>query len=261
MTTSCRNGYEFHDIIQDFCGAVMVGRLIISLLGMLASKVGIVRNTLSIPTALKRCRARGLQVGTIIDVGASDGRWSLEARKIFPQTFCLLIEAQQEHQNALDKMKSRDNRVEYIIAAAGDRKGTIYFDADDLFGGLASNTPVGNHCKSVPMVTVDEEVSRRKLPPPYLLKLDTHGFELPILEGAENTLTSTSMIVIETYNFRLTSDSLKFYEMCAFMESKQFSCIDLIQPMHRPGDQAFWQMDLVFVPSNSAVFSSNSYLS
>jgi len=110
------------------------------------------------------------------------------------------------------------------------------------------------------MVTVDEEVSRRNLSPPYLLKLDTHGFELPILDGAKNTLASASLVVIETYNFKLTADSLKFYEMCTFMESKGFSCIDLVQPMHRPADHAFWQMDLVFIPSEDAVFSSNSYL-
>lgn len=235
-------------------------KFINDLLGKCALKAGITRDTLSVSAALKRCSARGLQVGTIIDVGASDGRWTMVAKKIFPETFCLLIEAQQEHQKALEKMKLQDNRVEYVIAAAGDRKGTIYFDADDLFGGLASNVSVGSHCKSVPMVTIDEEISRLKLPPPYFLKLDTHGFELPILKGAQKTLASTSVIVIETYNFRLTSDSLKFHEMCTFMESKQFSCIDVMSPMHRPGDQAFWQMDLVFVPSNNAVFSSNRYL-
>ena len=203
---------------------------------------------------------RGLEVGTIIDVGASDGRWSLVARKYFPQAFCLLIEAQNGHKYALEKAKFRFSRLDYVIAAAGNQQGTVFFDAEDLFRGLASVTPVGNHCVTVPMVTVDEEVSRRNLPPPYLLKLDTHGFELPILEGAKNTLASATLVVIETYNFRLTSDSLKFYEMCAFMESKGFSCVDIIQPMHRPGDHAFWQMDLVFIPSDNAVFSSNSYL-
>ena len=238
----------------------MVVRFILNLLGMIASKVGIARDTLSLRSAFKRCRRRGLQVGTIVDVGASDGRWSLVAREYFPQAFCLLIEAQKDHKKALEKVKSRFSRFDYVIAAAGNRQGTIFFDAADLFGGLASATPVGNHCVTVPMVTVDEEVSRRNLSPPYLLKLDTHGFELPILDGAKSTLASASLVVIETYNFKLTADSLKFHELCTFMESKGFSCIDLVQPMHRPGDQAFWQMDIFFIPSDSAVFSSNSYL-
>jgi FkbM family methyltransferase len=239
----------------------MVVRFILNLLGMIASKVGIARDSLSLRSALKRCRRRGLQVGTIVDVGASDGRWSLVAREYFPKAFCLLIEAQKDHEKSLEKLKERESRFDYVIAAAGNRQGTIFFDAGDLFGGLASATPVGNHCVTVPMVTVDEEVSRRNLSPPYLLKMDTHGFELPILDGAKNTLALASLVVIETYNFKLTADSLKFYEMCTFMESKGFSCIDLVQPMHRPGDKAFWQMDLLFIPSNNAVFSSSSYLS
>jgi FkbM family methyltransferase len=236
-----------------------VARFILNLLGMIASKVGIARDILSLRSALKRCKSRGLQVGTIIDVGASDGRWSLVAREYFPHAFCLLIEAQKDHKLALEKVKLQFSRFDYVIAAAGNRQGTIFFDAGDLFGGVASATPLGNQCVTVPMVTVDEEVSRRNLSPPFLLKLDTHGFELPILDGAKNTLKSASLVVIEVYNFRLTADSLKFHEMCAYMESKGFSCVDLLQPMHRPGDRVFWQMDLIFIPSEHAVFSSNSY--
>lgn len=235
-------------------------KFILNMLGIVASKVGIARDTLSLRASLNRCTERGVQVATIVDVGASNGRWSLSVRKIFPKAFCLLIEAQENHRVALEKVKTRVSRFDYVLAAAGDRNGTIFFNSDDLFGGLASEIPVGNNCAPVPMVTVDEEVSQRKLPPPYLLKLDTHGFEIPILEGAKNTLASASLVVIETYNFKLTSESLKFHEMCAFMESKGFSCVDIVEPMHRPGDKVFWQMDILFIPSGNSVFSSNSYL-
>lgn len=237
-----------------------INRFILHLLGRIASMVGITRNTLSLRAALRRCRMRGLHVGTIIDVGASDGRWSLEARDYFPHAFCLLFEAQEEHKKSLEKVKSKFSRFDYIIAAAGDRQGSIYFDARDLFGGLASYTPVGDHCRSVPMVTVDEEVIRRNLPPPYLLKLDTHGFELPILSGAKKTLDTCSLVIIEAYNFKLSDNCLRFHELCSFMEKNGFSCIDMVDPMHRPGDRALWQMDLLFVPSDNVVFSSNSYL-
>ena len=237
----------------------MGDRLLSDLAGGIASWLGISRDTLSMRAALKRCKRRGLQVRSIVDVGASDGRWSLAVRKYFPQAACLLIEAQENHRESLEKLKAHMGGFDYVIAAAGDRQGTVFFDAEDLFGGLASTTPVGNHCISVPMVTVDDEVARRDLSPPYILKLDTHGFELPILQGAKNTLAAASLVVIETYNFKLTDASLKFHEMCTFMERNGFSCIDLANPMHRPGDQAFWQMDLFFIPSDSIPFASNSY--
>lgn len=237
----------------------MVAKFILSLLGTIALKLGITRDKTSLRAALKRCKGRGLHIETIIDVGASDGRWSLVARDFFPLAFCLLIEAQEGHSRSLKVLKEQKSRFDYVIAAAGNRNGTIYFNADDLFDGLASTTPIGCNCISVPMVTVDEEVSSRGLRPPFLLKLDTHGFEIPILEGAIKTLKSASLVVIETYNFKLTSESLEFFEMCSFMKNIGFSCIDLVEPMHRPSDQALWQMDLVFIPSDNAVFSSNTY--
>ena len=82
--------------------------LLSTLLGWIYSHMGIIRNALSLHTALKRCTGRGLQVRTIIDVGASDGRWSLAARKFFPHARCLLIEAQESHKKTL---RSEERRV------------------------------------------------------------------------------------------------------------------------------------------------------
>ena len=51
------------------------------------------------------------------------------------------------------------------------------------------------------------------LPGPHLIKLDTHGYEVPILCGATETLRNTNLLVIETYNFRLIEAA------CFFMKS------------------------------------------
>ena len=220
---------------------------------------GLVRDKVSMKAALARCKQRNLQISTIIDIGASDGCWSLMARKFFPNAHCFLIEAQSSHESALEKIRSGNTDVDYIISAAGDRNGSIYFDAADLFGGLASNSPLGNNCISVPVVTVDSQVRERNLRPPFLLKLDTHGFEVPIFEGARETLKDTALIVVEAYNFKLTSESLRFHELCNYMETLGFRCIDICEPMYRPKDNAFWQMDMLFVPVERKEFLSNSY--
>jgi len=77
-------------------------------------------------------------------------------------------------------------------------------------------------------------------------------FCLSLLKNAE-------LLIIEAYNFQLTNDSLKFYELCVYMEQKGFRCVDLAEPVHRQKDKSFWQVDLFFIPSNNVVFSSNSY--
>lgn len=213
----------------------------------------------SLEAALSRSKWRNTDIKTVIDVGASDGRWSLVAKKYFPQAFYFLIEARQEHEAALQTVKFKYQNLDYLISAAGDKIGQCYFDASDLFGGLASHNPFEQNCITVPITTIDIEVQTRKLLPPFLIKLDTHGFEVPILEGAIQTLKNSELVIIEVYNFQLTNESLKFYELCDYMEKQGFRCVDLSDPVHRKKDKAFWQVDLFFIPSSNVVFDSNSY--
>jgi FkbM family methyltransferase len=213
----------------------------------------------SLEAALSRSKWRNTDIKTVIDIGASDGRWSLVAKKYFPQAFYFLIEARQEHEAALKKVRSNHQNLDYLISAAGDKVGQCYFDASDLFGGLASHNPFDQNCITVPITTIDIEIQTRKLLPPFLIKLDTHGFEVPILEGANQTLKNSELVIIEAYNFQLTNDSLKFYELCGYMEQKGFRCVDFSEPVHRKKDKAFWQVDLFFIPFKNVIFDSNSY--
>lgn len=208
--------------------------------------------------ALARCRKRIKRIGCIIDVGASNGSWSLLARRHFCEASCLLVEAQPAHEPSLARLRKKERHFDYLIAAAGDRDGESYFDAGDLFGGVASHQPLPGICIRVPMVRLDSLLRSRSLEGPFLLKLDTHGFEVPILEGARETLSRSALLVIETYNFQLTPDSLRFHEICSYLEARGFRCVDLSNPVFRR-DGVLWQMDLFFMPVDCAEFKKNSY--
>ena len=171
----------------------------------------------------------------------------------------MMVEARSEHEKGLQKTVLSYPNFDYVIAAAGNRVGSIYFDATQLFGGLASDTPFEQNCIEVPVTTIDTLVREKGFKPPFLIKLDTHRFELPILEGARETLAQSSLVILETYNFTIADRSLRFHEMCTHMEQFGLRCLDICEPMHRPGDGVFWQIDLIFAPANDKVFASNSY--
>lgn len=216
---------------------------------------------LSLDAALARARARDPAVGTVIDVGASDGRWSRVAARHFPEARFLLVEAQAVHEPPLGEIKRADGRFDYVIAAASDACGSVHFEGGDPFGGVASHDPDPGNARmiEVPAVTVDALVRDRRLAPPFLLKLDTHGFEIPILEGAAAALREAHSVIIETYNFHVAGESLLFWEMCGYMRSKGFRCIDMCEPLFRPRDGALWQFDLFFAPAGRPEFASNRY--
>ena len=209
--------------------------------------------------ALARLALRNPNIQTVIDVGASNGCWSEQARRHFGAATFLLIEANPYHQTQLEQFCGRSPQLLPVLAAAGDRVGEIFFDARNPFGGLASHTRTHPDDIRVPVTTIDQEVKQRGLEPPFFIKLDTHGFEVPILDGATETLRQTELLQVETYNFQLTEDSLRFHEMCGHLEQLGFRPIDLCDPLHRPTDGAFWQLDLFFVPANRPEFASNEY--
>ena len=210
--------------------------------------------------ALQRSTTRGLNVKTVIDVGASDGRWSKICMNFQPKAKYLLIEAQEEHKNRLDQFILENKNADYIIAAAGKKEGKIYFDNSNLFGGLASETPFEKNCIEVPVVSIDGEVDKRRLEPPFLIKLDTHGFEVPILEGSMKTMKQAELIIIESYNYRLTNESLRYFEMCNYMEKLGFSPIENVDFTLRKYDNSFWQMDTFFIPADRTEFTYNAYI-
>ena len=208
---------------------------------------------------LAHAARRGLAINTWIDVGASDGSWSLLARRHFPQSRFLLFEPLAERQPALAALERRLGFLP-LAAAAGAAPGTIAFAVDPALDGSGVAAPgTAAPTRTVPVETVDRAVTARLLAGPYGLKLDTHGHEIPVLEGAAAVLAHTALLVIEAYNFTLAPGCLRFHELCAWLEAAGFRCCDLADPMRRPGDGALWQMDLAFAPVSSPLFASNRY--
>lgn len=210
--------------------------------------------------ALKRCKERGLVINSVIDVGASDGRWSDLCMEHYPNAKYLLVEAQAAHENSLIKFKKTNKNIDYVICAAGNKDGEIYFNDDELLSGVASEKPFeGEKQTKVPMFTIDTLVKEYNLKPPYLIKLDTHGFEVPIIEGSAETFKNTNLFIVETYNFRISEKALKYYEMCQYMESLGFVTADIVGLMSRRFDKVLWQMDMFFVKSDDKVFEYNKF--
>lgn len=206
------------------------------------------REAVSQHAAFTRLKAKRLLLQTVIDVGASDGRWTKEVLEFYPDARYLLVEANDLHRPQLEAFAQQHPNVDYVVGVAGSSEGQIFFDRSDPFGGTATmSQEAGSNFEMLPSITIDQQVQERGLLPPYFIKLDTHGFELPILEGAVETLLQTDLLLIETYNFRLTAESVLFYELCQKLARQGFQPLDLCAPLFRPHDQTLWQVDLFFI--------------
>lgn len=226
--------------------------------GIGAFRTDAASHTLSFEYCFQSLLELGIPVGTVIDVGASNGSWSKKAISFFPNARFLLIEANSIHEDALRRFCTF-SQYDYVLAAAGAAPGMVYFDGSDPLGGQARNERCNESDTCITATSIDHEVETHGLCGPYCIKLDTHGFELPILEGARKTLDDASVVIIESYAFKLSPDCLLFHEMCGHMHSLGFSVFDLVSPMWRVKDNALWQVDIVFLRSEHSLFKDTSY--
>lgn len=209
---------------------------------------------------LQRLAARRSQIKTVVDIGASDGKWSHMCMRYFPKASYLAVEPLVEREPALQHNKRTLPNFDYVLCVAGAEDGqqvtlnvTSDLDGSTVGGGSAVSSRI---CVTR---TIDSLLSERQLPGPYLLKFDTHGYEIPILSGATSTLAETRSVILETYNFQIASTAVRFPEMCTHMESLGFRVADIADPMLRRRDDIFWQMDILFLRADEEVFRHQCY--
>jgi hypothetical protein len=130
-------------------------------------------------------------------------QWTRDAQEHLRADRYLLIEAQAApHEQALRAFAATDPRVQYIIAAAGGRRArSASRERTARWRRLRrTHRRVGHRRTRHHDRPADQREAARG---PYLIKLDTYGFELPILAGATNTLPNASALINEAYNLRV----------------------------------------------------------
>lgn len=220
--------------------------------------IGIAKEGFDMHGAVMRLGRSAPAIRSVFDIGASNGRWSEIALKAFPGARVVGIDPLAEREAELKALKMAEKRFDYVLCAAGaEAEGMIELAVgDDIDGSTVGGEGA---VRQVPTASIDAIAQRLGLAGPFLLKFDTHGFELPILAGATQTLAHASHIIMECYNFRHVPGTLLFHEMCAHMGTLGFRCFNMVEPMHRLSDQALWQMDLFFARTDDPVFGSDSY--
>jgi FkbM family methyltransferase len=192
--------------------------------------------------ALRSLRKNGLDVGTILDVGVQHE--TLELKNTFPELKHFLFEPVEEYYEFIQSNYENLDH-ELVRGALSDKEGedvlsitkmgadTItHSSLDGAFGGEVAERRV------IKTITLDSFLQDRNCPKPYLLKLDVDGHELPILRGAQETLKSTSCVVIEAPLCYLS-------ERVSYLESKGFHLWDIVDLCYYYGN--LHQVDLIFL--------------
>jgi FkbM family methyltransferase len=249
---------KLYRLESDLSEIKALGQRIEALSAQISAQMGAHLNdqsqTTTLHHALRRLQGHQIPIATLIDVGASNGSWSKAFAHYFPGRNHLLVDANEVHLSALTKVCQENLNWHYVLAAVGGKTEEVYFDASDPLGGHLSKHPQGESYRPRISTTIDDLLEKQPLPGPFMIKLDTHGVEIPILDGCTNVLKQTNVLVIEAYNFHFGEPAVPFWELCRHLFDFGFRPLDVFDLLYRRTDNAFWQFDLLFVRRDLPLF-------
>jgi FkbM family methyltransferase len=207
---------------------------------------------------LKRC---GFSPAATVDVGAYSGEWTRSLLRFFPNTRVLMIEPQHVKSAELGTLCSCHSGLELATVLVGSEaaEGVAFYETDTASSVLKDANHDNAPYTVLTMTTLDNLVRERQFPSPAFIKVDVQGYELEVLRGAEQTLKSAEVILMEINLLPIYRDAPLAHDAVRFMADRGFNLYDIGTFFRRPYDNALWQMDAVFVRSSSHLIASSRW--
>lgn len=206
---------------------------------------------------LQKLAARGLAPDTIVDVGAFEGGWSQMVHDIWSGAAQVMVEANPTKEPALKAVAERlGARLEIALLGPEDGVEKDFYVMESGSSVLPENSPSARDVHTIPTRRLDTLLGEGGVD---LLKLDVQGFELEVLKGAPETLKQVQAVVLEVSLLEINAGAPLMAEVVAFMKAERFEVADLLEVHHRPLDKATNQIDLLFAPAGSPLFSDTRH--
>lgn len=167
----------------------------------------------------------------IFDVGANDGRSIFRFRKHLPDPKIYAFEPVPSTFETLVQQTADLENVHCFRLAMGAERGRkkIYVNEMDAMSSFDPEwaTAIGpawatsNGKETVEIVTVDEVMAEQEVDFIHFLKIDTEGYDLEVLKGAQDAL-ATSRIAIIQAEIRFDRPGLGLHHFRCYLEPKGY---------------------------------------
>jgi FkbM family methyltransferase len=192
-------------------------------------------------------KAHAPRLSRLVDVGAHEGRFARSILALWPAIEVVCIEPNRACSSQLAMLQGRCAKV--IQCAVSEKQGTaVYYRHPN--SSMNSIVPVDPHMfakkwshyrandietELVPVETLDGAMAEVEFEEgrTLLLKLDTQGNELPVLRGAEKTLSQTVICVVEHMFWGGYKQHYTLEDLLAFMTERGFQCVGMMQTLRK----------------------------
>jgi FkbM family methyltransferase len=182
--------------------------------------------------------SRGFRPGTVIDVGVATGTPWLYGK--FAGSKLVLVEPNPRFAGTLQELATAWGADVHNVAV-GEAAGELVLHEDEKSPSSSSIHSVGaarreamNSGKRtysdvrIAVRTLDDVIDHR-YPSPYLLKIDTEGFECSVIAGARQVLTQSAVVIAEASVAQRFAGSYSFADLVAAMDANGFRLFDILK--------------------------------
>jgi FkbM family methyltransferase len=189
------------------------------------------------------------------DVGANEGQTARELRRIFPEAKIYCFEPYEAAFRTLQQELGGDPKICPERIAFGDHKGegTLYENAKSVTNSLLPNAPEAHLSQpasyaiptgqsTVAITTLDDFCGERTILHVDVLKIDSQGYDLRILQGARKYLAARriSFIVVEMLFAPLYAGQAHFHEIYGFLTGFGYQLVGLYAIHRSPAGVILW---------------------
>lgn len=202
---------------------------------------------------------RGMDVRTVVDVGANKGQFALLALELFPQALVHSFEPLAAPFARLEAWSGRETRLIRrrlaLTDATGPRTMHVSAQADSSSLRAITNRQTaqfpGTHetgLEDVAAARLDEVMTAADLVAPAFLKIDVQGGELDVLRGATGLLARFTWIYVECSFIEFYEGQALTDDVVAFLAAAGFEATVYWRP-HRNAAGRPVQTDILFARS------------
>lgn len=199
---------------------------------------------------------RNLDCCTVVDIGANRGQFALVSRHCCPAARVFSFEPLAGPVATFRRIFAGDSSVVLHECAIGSERGqgTIHVSAREDSSSLLPITVKQTslfpgtgeaHTEQIRVERLSSCVSKEELASPALLKLDVQGYELNVLRGCEDLLSSFSHVYVECSFVELYEGQALAWEVIEFLQQAGFQLLGVYN-MTYDRDGAAIQADFLF---------------
>ncbi|MBK9282904.1 MAG: FkbM family methyltransferase [Sphingobacteriaceae bacterium] len=173
---------------------------------------------------------------TVFDIGANTGQTALNYYNEFPTANIYSFEPVTKTFEQLKRNTVTKSRIQNYKIAFGNKKEEVeinlFDDANSQLNSIKISNPKTDAIKEkIQVETIDNFIKEKKIEEIDLLKIDTEGFEIEVLSGAQKLLESNNVkaILCETALSPQNKRNTQLNELITFLNQYNYYFVSLYE--------------------------------